>query len=92
VIGDDIRGKVSGGQNASAVWIFVIDIDKVPRGNMDWAWHAIGAMSEHQYLLADELDIQARYMASINAGEVAALLGLDTSKNLPAGVMVMAQK
>jgi hypothetical protein len=59
---------------------------------MDWAWHAIGAMSEHQYLLADELGIQARYMASINAVEVAALLGLDTSKNLPAGVMVMAQK
>ncbi|MCL2003466.1 MAG: hypothetical protein FWG72_05615 [Oscillospiraceae bacterium] len=88
----DILGKVSGGQNASAVWIYVIDADNVPRGNMDWAWHAIGAMSEHQYLLADELDIQARFMASINADETAALLGLDASKNLPAGVMAMAQK
>ena len=92
VIDSNILGKVSGGQNASAVWIFVIDIDNVPSGNMGWAWHTIGAMSEHQYLVADELDIQARFMASINADEVAALLGLDTSKNLPAGVMLMAQK
>ena len=86
----NILSNVNGGQNASAVWIYVIDVDDVPRGNMDWAWHAIGAMSEHQYLLADELDIQARFMASINADEVTALLVLDA--HIPAGVMVMAQK
>jgi hypothetical protein len=92
VLDSDILDKVNGGQNASAVWLYVIDISKVPNKNMNWAWHAIGAMSEHQYLLADEFDVQSRFMASINADEVAALLGLDTSKNLPAGVMVMAQK
>jgi len=92
VLNADILEKVNGGQNASAVWIYVIDKDKVPSGNMDWAWHAIGAMSEHQYLLADELNIQARFMASIDSDEVAVSLGLDSSKNLPAGVMVMAQK
>ena len=92
VIDSNILNTVNGGQSASAVWIYVIEIDEVPRGNMDWAWHAIGAMSEHQYLLADEFDIQARFMASIRAEEVASLLGLDTSKNLPAGLMVMAQK
>jgi hypothetical protein len=92
VLDSDIRNRINSGQNASAIWIYVIDIDKVPRGNMDWAWHAIGAMSEHQYLVADLLDIQARFMASINADEVAALLGLDASKNIPAGVMAMAQK
>jgi len=88
----NILGTVSGGQNASTVWIYVIDVDSVPRGNMDWAWHAIGAMSEHQYLLADELDIQARFMAQINADEVAALLGVDANRHIPAGVMVMAHK
>ena len=88
----DIRSKINSGQNASAIWIYVIDVDKVPRGSMEWAWHAIGAMSEHQYLVADELDIQARFMASINADEVAALLGLDADKHIPAGVMAMAQK
>jgi hypothetical protein len=92
VLDIDILDKVNGGQNASAVWLYVIDIEKVPNGNMNWAWHAIGAMSEHQYLLADEFEIQARFMASIHADEVASLLGFDTSKNLPAGVMVMAQK
>ncbi|MDR2598863.1 MAG: nitroreductase family protein [Oscillospiraceae bacterium] len=89
---DDIRSKINSGQNASAIWIYVIDVDKVPRGSMEWAWHAIGAMSEHQYLVADELDIQARFMASINADEVAALLGLDADKHIPASVMAMAQK
>ena len=88
----NVLDKVNGGQNASAVWIFVIDIDNVPKGDMNWAWHAIGAMSEHQYLLADELNIQARFMASIDSDEVAVSLGLDSSKNLPVGVMAMAQK
>jgi hypothetical protein len=88
---DNILRQVSSGQNASAVWIYVIEKDKIPNGNSDWAWHAIGAMSEHQYLVADELDIQARFMASINADEVIALLGLG-NKSLPSGVMAMSQK
>ncbi|MCL2087292.1 MAG: hypothetical protein FWH05_06840 [Oscillospiraceae bacterium] len=86
----NILDKLNSGQNGSAIWLFVIDIDK--QDNMNSAWHAIGAMSEHQYLLADELDVQARFMVSIDSNEVAALLGLDSTKNLPAAVMVMAQK
>jgi len=95
IIDGDIRGQITmmnAGKNASAVWIYVIEKDKVPRGIMDWAWHAVGAMSEHQYLVADEFDIQARFMAGVNAGEVIKLLELDASKSLPAGVMIMAQK
>ncbi len=92
VLEDDIRDTVNGGQNASAVWIYVIDKTNVPNGSMNFAWHTVGAMSEHQYLLADELNIQARFMGDIKADEVAELLGLDASKNIPAGVMVMAQK
>lgn len=92
VIEENILDKVNGGQNASAVWIYVIDTEKLPEGNVDWAWHTVGAMSEHQYLVADEFNIQARFMGSINADEVTALLGLEASKNMPAGVMVMAQK
>ncbi|MCL1914967.1 MAG: hypothetical protein FWG10_14140 [Eubacteriaceae bacterium] len=92
VVEGDIRNKINSGQNASAIWIYVVDIDGVPNGNMDWAWHAIGAMSEHQYLVADEFDIQARFMASISTDEVAALLGLDSGKYSPVGVMIMAQK
>ena len=92
VSNDDIRGRINSGQNASAIWIYVIDIDKIPSGSIEWGWHAIGAMSEHQYLLADELDIQMRFMASISADEVVALLGLDANKQIPAGVMAMAQK
>ncbi|MDR2568981.1 MAG: nitroreductase family protein [Oscillospiraceae bacterium] len=92
VIDDDIRFQINSGQNAFAIWIYIIDIENVPRGSMDWAWHAIGAMSQHQYLVADALDIQARFMASIDADEVAALLGLDADKNIPAGVMAMSQK
>jgi hypothetical protein len=92
VLDDDIRDTINGGQNAVAVWIYVIDKDKVPSGNMSWAWHAVGAISEHQYLLADTLNIQARFMGDIKSDEVAALLGLDVNNNLPAGVMVMAQK
>jgi hypothetical protein len=49
-------------------------------------------MSEHRYLVADEYNIQARIMASINSDEVAALLGLNASKHIPVGVMAMAQK
>ncbi|HBU12820.1 MAG TPA: hypothetical protein DEB31_08905 [Clostridiales bacterium] len=92
VSGNDIRNSINQGQNASAAWIYVIDKDNVPRGNLDFAWHTIGTMSEHQYLLADELNIQTRFMADIDAGEVAALLGLDVNTNIPAGVMIMAQK
>ncbi|MDR1735977.1 MAG: hypothetical protein LBR85_03805 [Oscillospiraceae bacterium] len=92
VLEDDIRDTVNGGQNASAVWIYVIEKANVPNGSMDFAWHTIGAMSEHQYLLADELNIQTRFMGDVKADEVAVLLGLDASKNIPAGVMVMAQK
>lgn len=92
VIDTDIRGDINSGQEASAIWIFVIDIESVPSGNMNYAWHTIGAMSEHQYLVADELNIQARFMASIDADEVISLLGLDADKHLPSGVMAMAQK
>ena len=92
ITSDDIRSRINSGQNASAIWIYVIDTEKIPRGNINWAWHAIGAMSEHQYLVADEFNIQARFMASINADEVANLLGLEAEKNIPAGVMAMAQK
>jgi hypothetical protein len=92
VLDDDIRKSISGGQNASAVFIYVIEKDKLPGGNMDWAWHTVGAMSEHQYLLADEFDIQARFMASVDANDVAALLGLPADTSVPAGVMVMSQK
>jgi hypothetical protein len=92
ILEDDIRDKVNGGQNASAVWIYVIDKEKVPSENMDFAWHTVGAMSEHQYLLADELNIQTRFMGGIDTDEVAALLGLDVNKSMSAGVMTMAQK
>jgi hypothetical protein len=92
ILENDIRDKVNGGQNASAVWIYVIEKEKVPNGNMDFAWHTVGAMSEHHYLLADELNIQTRFMGDIKADEVAKLLGLDANKNIPAGVMAMAQK
>ncbi|MCL2336739.1 MAG: hypothetical protein FWC60_04885 [Firmicutes bacterium] len=88
----NILDQVNEGQNASAVWIYVIDKDNVPKGNMNWAWHAVGAMSEHQYLLADELNIQTRFLVSLDSNEVAALLGLDPSKHLPVGVMAMAKK
>ncbi|MGL4209050.1 MAG: nitroreductase family protein [Candidatus Adiutrix sp.] len=92
VIDDNILNQISSDQKASAVFIYIIEKDKVPSGNMNWAWHTIGAMSEHQYLVADEFDIQARFMASIDADKVITLLGFDASKSLPAGVMVMAQK
>ena len=92
VIDDDIRDKINSGQNASAIWIYVADIDNVPKSNMEWAWHAVGAMSEHQYLVADEFDIQARFMASVDSEKTAALLGLDVSKHIPVGVMAMARK
>lgn len=89
---NNILDDVSGGQNASAVWIYVINKDQVPDGNMNFAWHTIGSMSEHQYLLADELNIQARFMGDINSDEVATLLGLDGSEHIPSGVMAMAQR
>ena len=89
---DDIRDSINSGQNASAIWIYVVDINNIPNNNMEWAWHAIGAMSEHQYLVADELNIQARFMVSDDSEKVAVLLGLDVRKNIPVGVMAMAQK
>ena len=82
---EDMRDKVNQGQNASAIWIYVIDVDNVPMGDMDFAWHAIGAMSQHQYLMADLLDIQARYMGLPKADEVASLLGLNASNHIPCG-------
>jgi hypothetical protein len=80
------------GNRAYAIWIYVIDLDKVPTGNTNWAWHTIGSMSEHQYLVAEEYDVNARFMAAVNVEGVINALGLDAQKKLPAGVLLTSHK
>lgn len=95
VISDDIRDQtiiMNMGQGASAIWIYVIEKNNVPMDRMDFAWHAIGAMSQHHYLVAEALDIQTRYFAGVNAQAVTELLQLDAENQLVAGAMIMAQR
>ncbi len=94
ILTEDIRSQVAmiDIEGAYAYWVYVIDLDLVPMGNTDWGYHTIGAMSEHQYLVAEEFDVQARYMAAVDAEAVIALLGFNAEEKLPAGVMVMAHK
>ncbi|MCD7948584.1 MAG: hypothetical protein LUG13_09955 [Oscillospiraceae bacterium] len=94
IMEEDIRSQVAmiDVEGAYAYWIYVIDLDQVPMGNTNWGYHTIGSMSEHQYLVAEEYDVQARYMAAVNAESVIELLGFDAEEKLPAGVMVMAHK
>lgn len=89
---NDIRDQVNSGQEATATWVYVIDKKKIPDKNMNYAWHTIGAMSEHQYLVADELNIDTRFMSSINSKKVAKSLNLDINENEPVSVMLMAKK
>jgi hypothetical protein len=97
---DDVRTQVLPalpmlgdlGNRVYAIWIYVIDLDKVPTGNTNWAWHTIGSMSEHQYLVAEEFDVQARFMAAVNVERVINALGLEAETKLPAGVMLTSHK
>jgi nitroreductase len=93
---DDIRNQIqstttSVGDRASAIWIYVIETDQMAMDNIYWAWHSIGAMSQHQYLMADALDIQTRFIGGFNNEATAELLGLGANR-LPANLMLMAQR
>ena len=93
---DDIRNQIqstmtSVGERAYAIWIYVIETDRMTMDNIYWAWHSIGAMSQHQYLMADALDIQTRFIGGFNNDATAELLGLGAN-SIPASLMLMAQK
>lgn len=95
VIDDDIRTEIQSsttgvGEAASAIWIYVIETDSIPQNNIYWAWQAIGAMSQQQYLLADALDVQTRFIGNFNDSAVVELLGLNSSTSVPAALMIMA--
>jgi hypothetical protein len=90
----DMRAKLvtqSFAKTAPQIMIFVIEQDKLPGGNLNWGYVAVGAMSEHVYLLADELNVQTRYLASISEQGVRENLKLGEGQ-LPVGAMVLAEK
>ena len=93
---DDIRNQIqstvtSVGDRAYAIWIYVIETDRMAMDNIYWAWHSIGAMSQHQSLMADALDIQTRFIGGFNDDATAELLGLGANR-LPANLILMAQR
>lgn len=72
--------------------VFVIDPDKLPVINPDesYGYIAVGAMSQNVYLLAAELGIQRRYIASIDADAIKSTLSLDEN-DIPVGAIMLAK-
>jgi hypothetical protein len=77
-------------QAAPQLMIFVIEKALLPSANLDFGYTAVGAMSQNVYLLAEELGVQTRYLASINAAQITQKLQLG-SDQLPVGAMVLAE-
>ncbi|MDR1394103.1 MAG: nitroreductase family protein [Bifidobacteriaceae bacterium] len=77
-------------KQAPCLMLLVIDQDKV-KGNTNNGYIAVGAMTQNVYLLADELNIQARYVESIEADQWRDPLNL-TASQIPVGGIVLATK
>ncbi|MDR1387093.1 MAG: nitroreductase family protein [Propionibacteriaceae bacterium] len=93
VSADDVRSVlVTPGyaKQAPCLMLFVIDQDSAP-GGADNGYIAVGAMTQNVYLLADELNVQTRFIASIDHDQFRDQLRL-SSTQIPAGAIVMAAK
>jgi hypothetical protein len=77
-------------KQAPCLMLFVIDQDQV-KGNEGNGYIAVGAMTQNVYLLADDLNIQARYVESIDHDQFRDKLGLSSSQ-VPVGAIVLAAK
>ena len=91
---DDVRNSIvtqAFAKQVPAMMLFVIDTSLVPSQNTDWGYIAVGAMTQDVYLLADEINVQTRFVASIDRPQVTSLLKL-TADQVPVGAILLAAK
>ncbi|MBQ6436095.1 nitroreductase family protein [bacterium] len=72
--------------------VFVINPDKLPGGNPDttYGYVAVGAMTQNVYLLAEQLGVQRRYIASIKADGIKTSAGL-ADNQIPVAAVILAR-
>ncbi|MDR0592243.1 MAG: nitroreductase family protein [Bifidobacteriaceae bacterium] len=94
VSGADVRAALATqdfARQAPHLMLFVINTADIPSKNTDWGYVAVGAMTQNVYLLADDLNVQARFIAGIDPDAARAELGL-TDGQVPVGAIVLASK